>query len=65
MRSKRVAQACDLMPGRPAVLIKARHALGDPTSFALRIHADATVELHRGVMAKVPTATATATVPDR
>ena len=39
MRSKRVAQTCDVIPGRSATLTKARHGLQIPPSLALRVGA--------------------------
>ncbi len=54
MRSKRVAQTCDVIPGRSAVLVRTRHDLEVPTTLILRVCVDATVERHRGAISKVP-----------
>jgi hypothetical protein len=53
MRSKRVAQTCDVIPGRCDVVVTARHDLEEPPT-TLRICVDTTVEMHRGALAKVP-----------
>ena len=49
MRSKRVAQTCDVIPGRcSAGLVKAGHHLAVPTTFTLRVCVDVAVERTAG-----------------
>ena len=55
MRSKRVAQTGDVIPGRSDVVVMARHDVEEPpTTLTPKICVDATVEMHRGALAKVP-----------
>ena len=47
MRSKRVAQTCDVIPGCGAVLARARHDLEIPTTPTPRVRLDPRVEPQR------------------
>ncbi|MGO9853577.1 MAG: hypothetical protein ACLPYY_00830 [Acidimicrobiales bacterium] len=52
MRSKRVAQACDMLPGCSTVLARARHDLEIPATLTPRVRLDPrVVESQRMVMA--------------